>query len=160
MPCEPMSSTATNAKCAKSCDGAQNVGQLGSTTGCPVSLSHGGLVWPLTPEGNGTQATVGSVATGGKRANFDAITPEVCLAAAQQAADSAGPAVVRAAMAPTATKCPPCNGKCREGRDCPAREYETDAERAAYMIVSAVLWGLIGWAAIAAAWAAAGLIAG
>lgn len=121
MPCEPMSSTATNAKSAKCSDGGSSVGPLGSTTGCPVSLRHGGLVWPLTPEGNGTPETVGSVATGDR--------------------DEA-------------------DGQPRAYEYEPGYDRETDAERAAYLIVTAVLWGLSGWAFLAACWAAAGLIAG
>ena len=53
--------------------------------------------------------------------------------------------------------CPPCDGLCREGRDCTARA-NSDAEVAAHMIVAAVLWGLVGWACVVAVWAAAGLL--
>jgi len=59
----------------------------------------------------------------------------------------------------TGASCPPCDGLCREGRDCPARG-ESDAEVAAHMFVAAVLWGLVGWACLVAVWAAVSLIGG
>lgn len=123
MRCETTKTSGTNARCDRSCSGVCNAGAIGCTNGWMAYPSAEGelqlIAFAQTPRSSGQRATVAPVATGAEReelANGQTVT----------------------------VRCTDCMEG--QGDDCHCREPADPRALRWMLVVSAVVWALIGFA--------------